>query len=161
MIDHFIVKALYVQADGSISLWVGMGFSIHTEPWSPEIVFGGHQFFHFVQIIIMLPIHNWQCSTVMITIVSSKFMKLETCLPIKTSLGCAGISMLVIVAAGAFRPVAVWLTKLENHRTYHEVRESLIIKLFVFEFINNYDPSHPILNTQKNSFIGHFDPVYR
>lgn len=39
---------------------------------------------------------------------------------------------------GIFMKLAVWLTHRENHRYESEYEESLIAKLFLFQFMNSY-----------------------
>ncbi|CAI2175932.1 18391_t:CDS:10 [Funneliformis geosporum] len=44
----------------------------------------------------------------------------------------------IIILNTLYSYVAVWLTDLENHRTETEYEDALILKTFIFEFVNNY-----------------------
>ncbi|CAG8462988.1 441_t:CDS:10 [Funneliformis mosseae] len=44
----------------------------------------------------------------------------------------------IIILNKLYSYIAVWLTDLENHRTDTEYEDALIIKTFLFEFVNNY-----------------------
>lgn len=47
-------------------------------------------------------------------------------------------SVLIIILSIVYRSVAKKLTNYENHRTDSEWEDSLIVKLFLFEFVNSY-----------------------
>ena len=53
--------------------------------------------------------------------------------------GSSVVSLFCIqIASRTYKPMAVKLTSWENHRTQTEYDDSLIIKNFMFEFLNNY-----------------------
>ena len=53
--------------------------------------------------------------------------------------GSSFVSLICIqIASRTYKPMAVKLTDWENHRTQTEYDDSLIVKNFMFEFINNY-----------------------
>lgn len=47
-------------------------------------------------------------------------------------------TVLVVISSQQYRRLAKSLTNFENHRTEHQYQSNLLIKLLVFEFINNF-----------------------
>ena len=51
----------------------------------------------------------------------------------------AMLNLIIIVVFGStYQAIAEWLTELENHRTETEWWDSMIVKNFLFQFVNNY-----------------------
>lgn len=48
------------------------------------------------------------------------------------------VALVIYIITGIIEHVSTWLTIRENHRTESEFDQALIVKLFVFEFINSY-----------------------
>jgi len=51
----------------------------------------------------------------------------------------SGLNLTIIISAGLiYEAIAAWLNGKENHRTSTEYNDNLIIKNFLFQFVNNY-----------------------
>lgn len=52
-----------------------------------------------------------------------------------------------------YTKIAIWFTKWENYRTKTEYDDALIIKLFLFEFVNSYGSLFYMAFFRNVSFI--------
>jgi hypothetical protein len=60
-------------------------------------------------------------------------------------------AIMIIVTNLIWNRVAVWLTEFENHRTITEFEDSLIWKIFIFQFVNTYTSLYYIAFFKKET----------
>ena len=63
------------------------------------------------------------------------------------------LAVVIVIMDMVYQKVAIWLTNREGHKTDLMYEDSLIGKLFVFQFINNCKRDYQGINVQRQQML--------